>query len=297
MSTACAGGRYRWLRVLFGLLPAFALGRADPAGDFDAARRLYETRRYSDARSSFERLATTVPGHPEVDFYLGRLELWFDDGAAALARLERAVQLRPREARLHNALGDAYGLAAQNAAIWAKLGWAKKCLAAYERAVELEPDNPAFRWSLVGYHCMAPALAGGSRMKALAQAEAIRRLDGMGGRIAFATLHLAEKNADAAFAQFDDAIRERPDDFLTLYHIGRCAALSGKQLDRGLAALERCLSLSPPAGDGMPTRASVLYRRANILERKGDAAGARVAYAAAEAEDRDFRPAKMALKN
>jgi tetratricopeptide (TPR) repeat protein len=125
----------------------------------------------------------------------------------------------------------------------------------------------------------------------------IKKLDAMSGRVAFATLYLADKNYAAAFVQFDEVLRERPDDFLALYHIGRCAALSGQQLDRGLEALKRCLSLSPPSGDGMPTIASVRYRLANILERKGALADANAEYEAVAKQDPDFRPAKIALKN
>ncbi|HVS51157.1 MAG TPA: hypothetical protein VHD62_02285 [Opitutaceae bacterium] len=178
----------------------------------------------------------------------------------------------------------------------AKLSWAWKCRAAYDRAVELDPNNAAYHWSRLGFFCVAPRVAGGGDEKAAAEAEAIRRLDAVAGRIAFATLYLAEKKFDLAFAQVDALARERPDDFFALYHVGRCAALSGQQLERGRAALEHCLALPAPPGEGMPTRAAVHYRLANILEKAGEAAAAQAEYAAARAEDPDFRPAKIALK-
>lgn len=280
---ACAGG------LAAAPLPA-------PDG-FSAAIALYEACRYSEARTAFQRLAALQPESPELDFYLGRLALWFDDGPEARHYLERAAGCAPAEARIQNALGDAYGLAAQQANLLAKLGWARRCLAAYERAVELDPKNPAFRWSLVGYFCIAPSIAGGGRDKAFAQAAELRRLDPMAGRVAYATLYLAQGNPTAAFAQFDEVLRERPDDFLALYHVGRCAALSGQQLERGLQVLRRCLTLTPPAGEGMPTLAAVRHRLGNILEKMGDPAAAAAEYQAAERENPDFRPAKMALKN
>jgi len=273
------------------------LGGTERAEEWETARVLYEARQYRAARTSFERLAAGHAPDAELDFYLGRLALWFDDEAAALGHLERAARLAPAEARIQNALGDAFGLAAQNADLWSKYSWATKCRAAYERAVALEPANPAFHWSLLGYYLVAPRIAGGGERKARLQAEEIRRLDPMGGRIAVATLNLADRKPTEAFAQFDDLQRERPDDFLVLYHVGRCAALSGEQLDRGLAVLRRCLQLAPPPGDGLPAYANVHYRLANILEKKGDAAGARDEYAAALRECADFRPAKTALRN
>jgi tetratricopeptide (TPR) repeat protein len=259
---------------------------------------LYDERRYREAREAFRELdASRALVDEEIDFHLGRLALWYDDADEARSRLELAVTQNPGSARLHNALGDAYGLAAQQAPLLAKLGWARKCLAAYRRAVELEPANPVYRWSVLGYYLMAPRIAGGGRDKALDEAKALRRLDDMAGRIALATVHLSEDRPKDAFAQFDDLVAERPNDFMVLYHNGRCAALSGEQIDRGIDALLRCLELTPPKGDGMPTLAGVHYRLSNLLEKKGDLAAAQLASAAAWRTNPDFRPEKSALKN
>jgi tetratricopeptide (TPR) repeat protein len=224
--------------------------------------------------------------------------LWFDDLPEALPHLERCANLAPQQAKLQNALGDAYGLAAQKAAIFAKLGWARRCIAAYERAVELEPQNPAWHWSLIGYYINAPCLAGGGMGKAYAQAEEIRRLDAANGRVAFATVYLADGRYNEAFAEFTLVLRQSPDDFLALYQIGRCAAVSGQQLDRGIAALRRCLILpEPEQANGTPSYANVHFRLGNLLEKKGCAEEAKREYARASATNADFRPAKVVLRN
>ncbi len=285
--------RLRQYIVLAALLSA-TVGHA---ADLQQGISCYESRHYSAAREIFNEVERSQGPSIETDFYLGRLALWFDDEPTALLHLERAVRLAPQQARNQNALGDACGLAAQNANIFAKLGWAKRCLAAYERAVELEPQNPAWRWSLVGYYCIAPRVAGGGAEKAYAQAKEIRRLDVAAGRVAFATLYLADGRFAAAFAEFEPVLHNSPDDFLALYHIGRCAALSGLQLDRGIAALRRCLDLAEPAADGMPSFASVHYRLGNLLEKKGCVQEAKLEYARATAVNADFRPAKVALRN
>ncbi len=287
--------RRRWLLLLFGT--AVAGASAKSAGDLVRAMDCYHARRYTEARELFAGLARERPADPEIDFYLGRLALWFDDEAAALAHLERAAKAAPQEARLQNALGDAYGLAAQNAPLLSKLGWARKCRAAYERAIELDPRNPAYRWSLLGYFCVAPRLAGGGLEKAHGQADEIARLDPVNGRIARATLALAEERFAAAFSVFETVLRESPNDFLALYHIGRCAALSGREIDRGIASLRRCLDLPVPEGDGQPTLACVHHRLGNLLERKGDQIAAQRHYAEARRVHPDFRPQKIVLRN
>ncbi|MCX6951134.1 MAG: tetratricopeptide repeat protein, partial [Verrucomicrobia bacterium] len=99
------------------------------------------------------------------------------------------------------------------------------------------------------------------------------------------------------FAEFDEVLRANADDFLALYQVGRAAALSGERLERGREALQRCLTLVPPSGDGMPTLASTHHRLGNILEKLGDRPGAQAHYAAALRLLPDFRPEKEALRN
>ena len=267
------------------------------AADLQQGISQYESRHYSAARKIFSEVELERGSSIDTDFYLGRLALWFDDLPVALEHLERCARLEPQQAKIQNALGDACGLAAQKANIFAKLGWAKRCLTAYERAVALEPHNLAWRWSLIGYFSNAPCFAGGGMDKAYVQAEEIRRLDASNGRVAFATLYLTDGRYPSAFAEFEPVLRNSPDDFLALFHIGRCAALSGQQLDRGIAALRRCLILPEPTADGMPSFSNVHYRLGNLLEKKGCAEEAKLEYARASAANADFRPAKVVLKN
>jgi tetratricopeptide (TPR) repeat protein len=276
---------------------AAAIAAPGEGDDFSKALKLYKSHRFSEARACFARFAVVRPNDVEIDFYLGRLAWWFDDDHEAVKHLERAAHNAPQDARVQNALGDAYGLEALDAGFFAKFGWAKKCLTAHELAVRIAPDNLECRWGLLGYYFLAPVIAGGGSAKAFAQAEAIRKLDPMAGRIAFATLYLSANKNGAAFAEFDGPKGRAPDDFLSLYHIGRCAALSGEQLERGAAALRRCLGFTPPEGDGMPTQASVHFRLGNILEKQGNKTAAEREYAEALREQPDFRSDKTALTN
>jgi tetratricopeptide (TPR) repeat protein len=277
---------------------ALLFASSGQAADFQQGVLQYEGRHYSAARQIFSDVELEQGATIETDFYLGRLALWFDDLPEALPHLERCASLAPQQAQIQNALGDACGLAAQRASIFAKLGWAKRCLAAYERAVDLEPKNPAWHWSLIGYYINAPCLAGGGMGKAYTQAEEIQRLDAANGRVAFATVYLADGRYSEAFAEFAQVLRNSPDDFLALYQIGRCAAISGQQLDRGIVALRRCLVLpEPEPATGMPSYTNVHYRLGNLLEKKGRTEEAKREYARAVATNADFRPAKVALRN
>ena len=84
---------------------------------------------------------------------------------------------------------------------------------------------------------------------------------------------------DKAFEQFERMIKEHPDEGHALFQIGRTGALSGRRLDRAEQALRAYLKRTPRAGD--PPLAVAHYRLGNVLEKRGDRAGAVAEYRAA----------------
>lgn len=287
--------RRRWQLLVLASLVAACPART--LADFARALDCYHSRRFTEARDLFRQVEAARPADPEIDFYLGRLALWFDEAEEGRSRLERAVAARPGEARLRLALGDACGLLAQQAPLLSKLRWARRCREEYERAVALDPASIDARWALLGFSAIAPRLAGGSPERARREAAEIARLDALEGRIARGTLALIEGAPASAFAEFDDLLAREPDHFIALYHIGRCAALSGKDVRRGIDALRRCLELSPPAGENRPGHAHVHHRLAELLERDGRSVEAAVSRAAVRRLEPDFRAEKTALRN
>ena len=121
---------------------------------------------------------------------------------------------------------------------------------------------------------------------AYAQAEQIRLLDPKRGRIALATLYMSDKKAVEAFGLFDEALAANPNDYTTLYQLGRLSAMTGQRIDQGIANLQHCLTLEPATGQ--PGHAPVNWRIGNLLEKKPDKAGAKAAYEAALAIDPNF---------
>lgn len=275
------------------LLLLSIVGRAAPS--LDEAKALIDQRNYPAALQLLEQITAAEPASAEAFFQLGRAAMTLgDDPAFAVPNLEKAVELNPASSLYQLRLGDAYGRSAQKAGAFSKFGLAKKCKAAYEKAVELDPKNIDARVSLMNYFQQAPGIAGGSKDKALTQAQEIKKLDASRGRFAFATLYLAEKKYDQAFAEFEEVLKEKPDDYAALFQTGRLAALSGERLDRGLDVLRQCLTMTPP--EGQPGHAAAHWRIGFILEKKGDKAGARTAYEASLKLDPRFPQAIESLK-
>lgn len=350
--------------ALFTLLALPVFAATDPA-QLDAARALYRDARLDEAKQAFQAIAQSDPANVDAPLHLGWIALRRGDHEAAVAILEPLVQRVPERADCHHALGDAYGLSAQRAGLFSKLGWAKKCKAEYQRAIELAPDNVRYRRSLFEFHRQAPSIAGGGADLALAEANEIKRIDPVQGHLALATLHYAEKKYALALAEYqavaelepdqiehhqrlfefyrqgpglalgglekaqaeagailrldpvqgrialamlhadqkqfdlaleelDQTLAQAPNDYVTLYHVGRLAAISGQYLDRGLAALQQCLQMTP-AGN-QPGHAAVYWRIGNVEAHRANTAAAREAYQAALRLYPEFRQVAEDLK-
>jgi tetratricopeptide (TPR) repeat protein len=278
---------------LLSLLAPVAVSAAETA-EFATARALFEANRTVEARRAFEALEASDPSNADVHYYLGQLAMGRDEPETAVRELEAAESIEPGSARVHLALGDAYGYSATKAGVLAKFGLAKKCLAEFQRASELEPGNMDVHSRLLEFYARAPWVVGGGFDKAQAEAAKITQLNPIRGHQAYAALYLAGGKFDLAFAEIERALKAAPGDYVSLYQFGHLAALSGQNLDRGVAYLRRCLGIEAPQGG--PNHASVDWRIGNILERKGDVAGARASYEAALALNPKFTPASDSLR-
>jgi tetratricopeptide (TPR) repeat protein len=129
---------------------ADAPAAVDPA-QLAAARSLYEARKTSEAQQAFEKIAAADPQCADAHYFLAHLALGRDDAKAAVASAEKCVALAPDNADGQHTLGDAYGRSAQQAGVFSKFGYARKCLAAFQRAVALAPDRVEFHQSLFDY--------------------------------------------------------------------------------------------------------------------------------------------------
>jgi tetratricopeptide (TPR) repeat protein len=275
------------LLLALAALPAFAV---EPTVREQVAE-LFNQRRWADAQAILETITAAEPANAEAWSFLGQTFLARAEGEKAATALEKAAQLAPAHSGYQLQLGHAYGMAATKAGLLGKLGYARKCKAAYDKAVELDPANVNARWSMMEYCRQAPGLAGGGIELAYAQAAEIKKLDARRGRNAYASLYLAEKKYPQAFALYDEVLSGHPGDPDALYHFGRLAAQTGQHLDRGLAALREIVAQPDRKND-----ARVHTYIGSILEKKGDKSGARAAYEAAVASDPKFTHAIEALR-
>ena len=260
---------------------------------------------------------------------IGRAQLdssKFDDAAKAF---EQAIKLNPQGANAHLLLGNALGSIAQKANVLRQGYLAKRVQSEFEKAVQLDGSLVDARDGLMQFYLQAPAIMGGSVGKAREQAAAIVKLNPYRGPFADANIANHEKDlagaekafrsafdefpdssraltslatflannnrAEEAFAPIDRYLAKKPNDRVGLFTLGRAAAVSGKQLERGEQALRTVLAAPPTVDNARIPRENVHYRLGDIYAKRGDKAKARAEYEEALKINPKLEPAKKAL--
>lgn len=297
--------------VLFAVV--IAVQSSSAGQSVENAKLLFESGDLEGAREILESALQSDPGNHEAHCYLGRIALQEGNLEGAIDALERSVELDPANSGYRTWLGQAYLSKLQGAPLFEKGVLAGRVLEQLTKAIEIDPSNVRARVLLAGYYLNAPPIAGGSKSKALEQAEEIRRYDQVEADALLAGVHVQNGEYESAIEKYERCIESRPEngeyiyrlamvhrhleDFdrsfelfeqvlevdpdatAALYQIGRTAVFSRTRLDRGIECLqsylERDLRPGHPGYDAAHWRLGMLY------EFKGDPGAARKEYEAA----------------
>jgi tetratricopeptide (TPR) repeat protein len=296
-------------------------------GETDGVR-LFEAGKYKEAKTVFEPAFKANTRDAAAAFYLGRIALEERRHERAADYFETATKLDPKSTTYFLWLGRAVGREAQQANVLRQPGLAKRTKSAWERAIELDPDNLDARSDLIQYYVQAPGFLGGSTAKAIEQAEAIRERNALRGYLELGALYERDKKfADAekaylaaskeksdrhvgtyrlglfyqntgafdkAFDLFEAMIVANPTESGALFQIGKTGAMSGQRLDRSAEALEAYLTTTPGRND--PTLAAAHWRLGMVHERRQDRQRAKAEYETAVRLDPTLKPATESLK-
>ncbi len=264
-------------------------------------------------------------------FKIGRALMDSNKADAAVKAFEKAAAADNKNADYHLWLGRAVGTVAQNASVLRQPFLARRVKSEFERAVELDPQNIGAREGLVEFYTQAPGVMGGSIAKAREQADQIAKINPMRGHFTRASIdgnqkdaagverefraaseenpdslvgqtalanYLAISNrADDAFAPVDRFLTRHPADLLAQFWIGRLAAITGKQLERGESVLRTLLEIpNLGAAPNQPLPVNIHYRLGDIAAKRGHKDVARKEYEKAIELNPKFEAAKKALK-
>jgi tetratricopeptide (TPR) repeat protein len=299
------------LACITAVFTATAVASFASAQSIDRAKQLFDDARYAEAKTELLTLQKANDRNAAAASYLGRIATIDNDGDEAIRQLERAAQLEDGNALYHLWLGSALRDVAERASKIKQPFIARRVKKEWERAVELDPNQVAARFSLVSFYAIAPAIMGGGMDKAREQAGEVARRNPMRGAMARGIIAEHETNAAAeevayqqaitaepdsavgyfalgdmyarqgkaaeAFATLDRYTKRHPDDRWALYRTGRVAGTTGQQLERGEGALTQFLA-APPSGAYATNIAAAHYWLGQIAEKRGAKDAAREHY-------------------
>ena len=276
------------------------------AQSLDAGVKLFESKKYSEAKAVF---APVAGQNAEAAYYMGRIAIAENDDKAA-GWFEKATKMNPASSVYIEWYGRALGDQAGHASKWRLPFLAPKVKNAFEKAVALDPNNIDAREDMMQYYIQAPSILGGSRQKARETAVEIKKRNPYRGGFDVATVCIGDKDFagaeremlavkskfpdssaaytqlgafyanqkqfDKSFAILDERLKMKPDDMAATFGIGRTGGLSGQNLDRAEKALKSYLA-SPPAVNAI-SPANVHFRLGSVYEKQGKKELARAEY-------------------
>lgn len=174
------------------LLPSIAAADA-------ADSKLLAEGHVDDAIASLQHKVSNAPNDADSFNLLCRAYYSLSDWDKSVSGCEKAVALDPGNARYHLWLGRSYGEKAEHSGLLAAAKLAKRVRNEFETAVRLNPNDVEARADLAEFYMEAPAILGGGRDKAEAQAQQLAAADPV--KAGWLKGQLAEKYKDRAAAE------------------------------------------------------------------------------------------------
>ncbi len=307
------------LFLLFSVRPLLA--------DATEANVFLQQGRVDEATATLRQVLATQPGDAQAHQLLCRAYYAQEMADNAIHECELAVADAPSNSDNQMWLGRAYGFKAAHASPFTALGLAIKVRVAFERAVELDPENIQAMNDLGEFYVAAPALIGGGLDKA--QALAARMQPHFPSRAHRLLALVAEKKKQNSVAEteFSNAVAagKTAEAYIDLGNFYQ----RHNQLDKMSSALQAGVEADRRKGPALVDAASILtaahrspelaenllriylassaktddapafkvhIQLGDLLAHRGDLAGAHREYAAAVALAPNYAPARKAMQ-
>lgn len=191
------------------------------------------------------------------NFLISRNYFMLGDYKKATDYLQKAISAQPRNGEYVNWLGKIYGRRAETSSPLLAPGLAVKARQAFERSVELDPNNSEALEDLFDFYLEAPSLLGGGYDKAVAVANRIAVVDPSEGHFVKAKLAQKHKDLPKAESYLRQAIAAAPHAVGHSIALARFLAKQGRNLesDEVLLAVQK----------NEPNAPRVWFARADIL--------------------------------
>jgi tetratricopeptide (TPR) repeat protein len=313
------------IRVAFSLLLFFSARLL--LADATQANNLLQQGRVAEALTSLQGVLAAQPDDAQAHLLLCRVYYAQNIADNAIRECELAVSRAPSSSDSQMWLGRAYGFKASHANPIAALNLAIKVRNAFERAVELDPENIHAMSDLGQFYVAAPSLIGGGLDKAQALAAKMQPHFPSQAHRLLALIAEKKKDNATAEAEFINAVAagKTPEAYVDLGFFYQRHNQSAKMLE----ALQSAIAADHRKGPAIVDAASILtdahrspdlaenllrtylsssaktddapafkvhVQLGDLLAQHGDPAGAHREYAAALALAPNYAPARKAMQ-
>ncbi|GGG74074.1 tetratricopeptide repeat protein [Edaphobacter dinghuensis] len=313
-----------YIRIAF-LLVLLSGGRL--LADDAQANALLQQGRVDEAHTLLQTMLSAQPGNALAHQLLCRVYYAQEMEDAAIQECELAASQDPSNSNTQMWLGRAYGMKASHANPLVAFGLARKVRYAFERAVQLDPENVQAMNDLGEFYVDAPAIVGGGLDKARALASRMQPQFSSQSHRLLALIASENKDMTTAEAEFQKAVlagrtpsayidlgqfyqrQNQPDKALEALKAGIDA---DRRKDASLvdaASILTAMNRSPQTAESLlreylssPARSDdapafkVHVQLGNLLTHQGDPASAHREYAAAVALASNYAPARRSLQ-
>lgn len=313
------------IRIAFSLLLLFSTRLL--LADTTQANNLLQQGRVDEALTSLHEVLAAEPRDAQAHLILCRVYYAQDLADKAIHECELAAANAPSSSDTQVWLGRAYGFKASHANPFAALSLAIKVRKAFERGVELDPENIQAMSDLGEFYVAAPSLIGGGLDKAEALAGRMQtRFPAQAHRL-LALIAEKKKDNTTAEGEFVNAatIGKTPEAYVDLGFFYQ----RRNQPDKMFNALQTAINIDHRKGPAIVDAASILtdahlspdlaenllrtylsssaktddapafkvhVQLGDLLAQHGDPAGAHREYAAALALAPNYAPARKAMQ-
>lgn len=174
---------------------------------------------YRQAENILEQALLASPDNADLQRHLGIAYYKSGRFDAALARLNRALELAPDDAETHYASGVVYLAQAGEVSVLRVRGIMRHAIAHLEAAIQKSPQHVAARFYLVQILLRAPALAGGDKERAMELIEGMKELSPLYHQVINSTLATMAKDHQRAEQLLLESQQSHPDSSLLNYSL------------------------------------------------------------------------------
>lgn len=228
-----------------------------------------EQGQFQKAQEAFEALLKQDNKNADYLFYLGYIALKQDRFDQAIDFLNKAEKQNASDARIYEALGEAYGFKAQRSGPLKGAMLVPKAKKAFQKALELNEDSIRAREGLFMFYLFLPGVAGGDEAKAEELAAEIAKRDVAHGHMARALIAAKQKNLTQAETEFIEATQAAPQDTEVQLRAG-LFFMQNKKYEQAIALFSQALKVNPYMYPAKFNRAKAYKHTDKIEQSKAD---------------------------